>query len=305
MKRIIQYDNEFELIVALKKGEHDAYSYLFSKYYNDLVLYGGTIIQNQEVCEDIVQNIFLYIWDNRESIQIKSLKSYLLRAVRNSCFDEIKHYKIVNEHTDFVTRQNTLEINDTEEYILFSELNAKLQEAIEMLPEEEKKALFQLLKEFYKKEIKRLISNNILVKHIGDISAFPKDTINTIVETEKETLEKCKNPILTVVLALNYGFRDELKNAIKNICNDAKNNTIDIENIDENTIKDYLYTKEMPDPDLIIRTSGEARLSNFLMYQASYSELYFTDVLWPDFSKDNFKQAIEEYSNRNRRYGGL
>lgn len=138
MKRIIQYDNEFELIVALKKGEHDAYSYLFSKYYNDLVLYGGTIIQNQEVCEDIVQNIFLYIWDNRESIQIKSLKSYLLRAVRNSCFDEIKHYKIVNEHTDFVTRQNTLEINDTEEYILFSELNAKLQEAIEMLPEEEK-----------------------------------------------------------------------------------------------------------------------------------------------------------------------
>ena len=84
MKRIIQYDNEFELIVALKKGEHDAYSYLFSKYYNDLVLYGGTIIQNQEVCEDIVQNIFLYIWDNRESIQIKSLKSYLLRAVRNS-----------------------------------------------------------------------------------------------------------------------------------------------------------------------------------------------------------------------------
>ena len=172
-------------------------------------------------------------------------------------------------------------------------------------PEEEKKALFQLLKEFYKKEIKRLISNNILVKHIGDISAFPKDTINTIVETEKETLEKCKNPILTVVLALNYGFRDELKNAIRNICNDAKNNTINIENIDENTIKDYLYTREMPDPDLIIRTSGEARLSNFLMYQASYSELYFTDVLWPDFSKDNFKQAIEEYSNRNRRYGGL
>ncbi|MEI0702464.1 isoprenyl transferase [Brachyspira intermedia] len=172
-------------------------------------------------------------------------------------------------------------------------------------PEEEKKALFKLLKEFYKKEIKRLISNNILVKHIGDISAFPKDTTETIEETERETLEKCKNPILTVILALNYGFRDELKNALKNICHDAINSKIDIESIDENFIQNYLYTKDIPDPDFLIRTSGEYRLSNFLMYQASYSELYFTDILWPDFSKENFKKAIEEYSNRNRRYGGL
>ncbi|MEI0798937.1 isoprenyl transferase [Brachyspira intermedia] len=172
-------------------------------------------------------------------------------------------------------------------------------------PEEEKKALFKLLKEFYKKEIKRLISNNILVKHIGDISAFPKDTIEKIEETEKETLEKCKNPILTVILALNYGFRDELKNALKNIYHDVINNKINIESIDENFIQNYLYTKGIPDPDFLIRTSGEYRLSNFLMYQASYSELYFTDILWPDFSKENFKKAIEEYSNRNRRYGGL
>ena len=172
-------------------------------------------------------------------------------------------------------------------------------------PEEEKKALFQLLNEFYKKEIKRLISNNIMVKHIGDITAFPKDTIKIIEETEKETSEKCKNPILTVILALNYGFRDELKNAVKNICYDAKNNKIDIESIDENFIKNYLYTKDTPDPDLLIRTSGETRLSNFLMYQASYSELYFTNTLWPDFSKNDFKKAIDEYSNRNRRYGGL
>lgn len=172
-------------------------------------------------------------------------------------------------------------------------------------PEEEKKALFKLLKEFYKKEIKRLISNNILVKHIGDISKFPKDTIKTIEETEKETLEKCKNPMLTVVLALNYGFRDELKAAIKNMYSDVLANKISIEDINENSIGDYLYTKDIPDPDFLIRTSGEHRLSNFLMYQASYSELYFTDILWPDFSKENFKKAIEEYSNRNRRYGGL
>ena len=172
-------------------------------------------------------------------------------------------------------------------------------------PEEEKKALFKLLKEFYKKEIKRLISNNILVKHIGDIEAFPKDTVKTIKETESETAEKCKEPILTVILALNYGFRDELKNAIKNICADIKEKIINIEDIDEDLISNYLYTKNIPDPDFIIRTSGENRLSNFLMYQASYSELYFTNILWPDFSKEDFKISINEYSNRIRRFGGL
>ena len=172
-------------------------------------------------------------------------------------------------------------------------------------PEEEKKALFKLLKEFYKKEIKRLISNNILVKHIGDIEAFPKDTIKTIKETESETAEKCKNPILTVILALNYGFRDEMKNAVKNICKDIKNEIINIDDINETLISNYLYTKNIPDPDFIIRTSGENRLSNFLMYQASYSELYFTNILWPDFSKEDFKISINEYSNRIRRFGGL
>ena len=172
-------------------------------------------------------------------------------------------------------------------------------------PEEEKKALFKLLKEFYKKEIKRLISNNILVKHIGDIEAFPKDTVKTIKETERETSEKCKNPILTVILALNYGFRDEMKNAVKNICKDIKNEIINIDDIDETLILNYLYTKNIPDPDFIIRTSGENRLSNFLMYQASYSELYFTNILWPDFSKEDFKISINEYSNRIRRFGGL
>ena len=145
-----------------------------------------------------------------------------------------------------------------------------------------------------------------MIKHIGDITAFPKDTIKTILNTEKKTLENIKEPLLTVILALNYGFRDELKNAIKNIYYDIKNNNItNIENIDENFIKNYLYTKNIPDPDLVIRTSGEKRLSNFLMYQSSYSELYFTDILWPDFSKKDFRNAIYEYTNRNRRYGGL
>lgn len=146
MNRMMQYDNEAELIAALKKGEHSAYSYLFSKYYKDLVLYGGTIIPNQEVCEDIVQDIFLYMWDNRERLKIETLKSYLIKSVRNSCLDELKHGKIVNEHIEFIIKQNLLENNDTEEYILFSELNASLQQAIEKLPEDEK-ITFKMSKE--------------------------------------------------------------------------------------------------------------------------------------------------------------
>lgn len=146
MNRMMQYDNEAGLIAALKKGEHSAYSYLFSKYYKDLVLYGGTIIPNQEVCEDIVQDIFLYMWDNRERLKIESLKSYLIKSVKNSCLDELKHGKIVNEHIEFIIKQNLLENNDTEEYILFSELNASLQQAIEKLPEDEK-ITFKMSKE--------------------------------------------------------------------------------------------------------------------------------------------------------------
>ena len=172
-------------------------------------------------------------------------------------------------------------------------------------PEEEKKYLFKLLKEFYKKEIKRLTDNNVLIKHIGDITAFPKDVYNTIIQTEIETLEKCHNPKLTVTIALNYGFRYELKDAIKNIILDYKENKFGLDDIDETFVSNYLYTKDIPEPDLIIRTSGEHRLSNFLMYQASYSEFYFTDVLWPDFTKEEYKKAIDEYSSRNRRYGGL
>lgn len=172
-------------------------------------------------------------------------------------------------------------------------------------PESEKKALFKLLNEFYKKEIKRLISNNILVKHIGDISAFPLDTQKIIENTEEETSKKCDNPVLTVILALNYGSREEIKTAFKRMHKDASEGLLNIDSIENETISEYLYTKDIPDPDLIIRTSGEYRLSNFLMYQASYSELYFTDILWPDFSKDHFKKAINEYNIRERRYGGI
>ena len=108
-----------------------------------------------------------------------------------------------------------------------------------------------------------------MVKHIGDIEAFPKDTVKTIKETERETLCTCKNPRQRLFRVLNYGFRDEMKNAVKNICKDIKNEIINIDDIDETLISNYLYTKNIPDPDFIIRTSGENRLSNFLMYCCS------------------------------------
>ena len=103
---------------------------------------------------------------------------------------------------------------------------------------------------------------------------------------------------------LNYGSRDELKRSIKDICKDVKDGNINIEDIDEKMISDYLDTKGIPDPDLLIRTSGEQRLSNFLPWQLAYSEMYFPEVLWPDFNKDELIKAIEKYNSRERRFGG-
>lgn len=172
-------------------------------------------------------------------------------------------------------------------------------------PDEEKIALFALLKEFYKKEIDRLLQNNILFKHIGDISLFPEDVRKTIVDAEERTSSKCSNPTLTVILALNYGSLDEMKRAVKNICKSILDNKINIDDIDEKLIESFLDTNRIPNPDLIIRTSGEYRLSNFLLFQGAYSELYFTNTLWPDFDKNEFVKALEEYKNRNRRFGGV
>jgi undecaprenyl diphosphate synthase len=112
------------------------------------------------------------------------------------------------------------------------------------------------------------------------------------------------NKACTVNIALNYGSRDEIVGAVKKIAEKVKNGEVDIENIDDKLVSDNLYTYYMPDPDLVIRSSGEERLSNFLMWQSAYSELYFTDTLWPDFDEDEFTKAIEAYISRNRRFGG-
>ena len=173
-------------------------------------------------------------------------------------------------------------------------------------PEDEKKSLFTLLEEFYKKEIKRLIKNNIKICHIGDISKFPEKTYNIIKKTEEETKQYLdgKDIKLTITIGLNYGSRDELSRSIKNICLDYDKGIITTDDIDENLISRYLDTNDIPEPDLLIRTSGEYRLSNFLLYQIAYTELYFTDIYWPDFSEEEFIKAIENYKKRKRRFGG-
>ncbi len=174
-------------------------------------------------------------------------------------------------------------------------------------PEDERKHLFSLLLEFYKKEIKRLLKNDIEVSHIGDISKFPKEVVSTIEKTELQTDEYLlnKEPKLTITIALNYGARDEIVRAVKSIVEDYENAVIKQDDIDKDLISKYLDTKSIPEPDLLIRTSGECRLSNFLLYQLAYTELYFTDCYWPDFNEDEFVKALENYKTRKRKFGGI
>lgn len=167
-------------------------------------------------------------------------------------------------------------------------------------PAIEVNALMELLVKFLKKESKSLNENNIRLKTIGRLDHFPKKAKETLLET----IDKLKNNTgLTLTLALGYGAREELSTAIKNIATDVKNGVISAENINESVINSYLYTHDLPDVDLLIRTSGEYRISNFLLWQIAYAELYFTDVLWPDFNKNHLNEAILNYQKRERRFG--
>ncbi|ATA88591.1 isoprenyl transferase [Capnocytophaga stomatis] len=167
-------------------------------------------------------------------------------------------------------------------------------------PAIEVNALMELLVKFLKKESKSLNENNIRLKTIGRLDHFPKKAKETLLET----IDKLKNNTgLILTLALGYGAREELSTAIKNIATDVKNGVISAENINESVINSYLYTHDLPDVDLLIRTSGEYRISNFLLWQIAYAELYFTDVLWPDFNKNHLNEAILNYQKRERRFG--
>lgn len=169
-------------------------------------------------------------------------------------------------------------------------------------PEKEVNALFKLLVYYLRREIVELDENNVRLNFIGDISSFDKD-IKTEIDRAKAAL--AHNSGLIVNLALNYGGRAEILNAVKGIIRDMKKLNITADEIDEALFSKYIYTAGMPDPDLLIRTGGEYRVSNFLLWQIAYSELWYTDVLWPDFSEKDLLSAIADYQDRDRRFGGL
>ncbi|MGI6093977.1 MAG: isoprenyl transferase [Lachnospiraceae bacterium] len=167
---------------------------------------------------------------------------------------------------------------------------------------EEVDGLMKLFRNYLKKCLKIAEKNNMCVRVIGDPTAFDADIqegIRTLEEYSKDFTE------LHFQLALNYGSRDEITRASRKMAKDVQDGKLNPEKITENTIQEYLDTHGLPDPDLMIRTSGEERLSNFLLWQLAYSEFYFTDVAWPDFKKEDLEKAIEKYNSRERRFGGV
>ncbi|MDO7172917.1 isoprenyl transferase [Mariniflexile sp. AS56] len=167
-------------------------------------------------------------------------------------------------------------------------------------PKLEVQTLMKLLVSSLKKEIKTLQENNIKLAAIGNLSSLPKKVFKELHEVIEQT---SANTRMTLTLALSYGSREELLNTVKEISIKVKNNIISAEKIDESIINEHLYTRNLPDVDLLIRTSGEQRISNFLLWQIAYAELYFTSVLWPDFTKQHLYEAIIEYQKRERRFG--
>lgn len=169
-------------------------------------------------------------------------------------------------------------------------------------PEEEVGALMQLFRYYTKRLLKIAVENNIRVKMIGERSRFAADIVDGINRLEESTRD---NTGLTFVIAVNYGSRDEITRAVKKIMADVKDGKLKEEQMTEAVFASYLDTKDIPDPDLLIRTSGELRLSNYLLWQLAYSELYVTDCLWPDFNREELLEAIRQYNKRERRFGGV
>lgn len=170
-------------------------------------------------------------------------------------------------------------------------------------PESEVKNIMNLLKKYLDEIIKNISKENIKLRVIGSREGLSKDILDRIDKIEKH--QQNMKPECTVNIALNYGSRDEIKNAVKKIARDVLDQKIKIDNINEQLISYNLYTEDTPDPDLVIRPSGEMRLSNFLLWQSAYSEYYFTEVLWPDFNEDEIDKAVMAFNKRDRRFGGI
>lgn len=169
-------------------------------------------------------------------------------------------------------------------------------------PKSEVDYILKLPKEFLKIYLPELISNNVRIQIIGDMENLPDSTREALVDAVEKTH---KNDGLQLNIALNYGGRNEIINGMKEVLTDVMNGKISMDELDEDYFSKYLYTIGMKDPDLLIRTGGEKRLSNFLLWQMAYTEFIFSDVLWPDFSEMDFIHAMEEYQQRQRRFGGI
>jgi len=167
-------------------------------------------------------------------------------------------------------------------------------------PQKEINTLMNLLVKSLKKELDQMLQNDIRLNAIGNLSKLPKSVQDEL----NQTIEKTKkNSRMTLTLALNYGGKEELTHAFREIASKVKNNIISPENVDETIINKHLYTQNLPDVDLLIRTSGEQRISNFLLWKIAYAEFYFLDILWPEFNETHLHLAIHNYQNRERRFG--
>jgi len=167
-------------------------------------------------------------------------------------------------------------------------------------PQNEVDTLMRLLVQTLKDEFEDIFKNNIKLNAVGELFTLPdnvRDELYSIIHSTKN------NSGMTLTLALSYGGKQEIFNAVKEISYKVKNDIICLDNFDDKLINDHLYTRNLPDVDLLIRTSGEQRISNFLLWQIAYAELYFTDVYWPDFTEEDLEKAIVEYQNRERRFG--
>jgi undecaprenyl diphosphate synthase len=169
-------------------------------------------------------------------------------------------------------------------------------------PQDEVNALMKLLKDYLKNCIKRANKNNMRVRVIGDKTGLEQSIQDKVQELEEISAQ---NTGINFTIAINYGSRDEMVRAMRHMMEDCKNEVLKPEEVTEEVFQGYLDTKDLPDPDLLIRTSGELRLSNYLLWQLAYTEFYFTDVLWPDFNKEELVKAIEYYNGRDRRFGAV
>lgn len=166
--------------------------------------------------------------------------------------------------------------------------------------EDEVKTLMGLLRDYLQSDLKEVQENNIRIRFIGEREMLDADIVRKMAEIEADTL---RNTGMTLCIALSYGSRQEIVNAVKKTAALVKEGDISLNDVDVKLFSDMLYTKDMPDPDLVIRTSGEQRISNYLLWQIAYAEFFFTDVLWPDFNKKLLEDIIKNFNMRERRYG--